>query len=368
MHVGALCSVLTGLALTTAAPSVLAGPLNPPAGAVAATGKTLAEVEPRTAVNAANTPGDADSLFKITQPGSYYLAGNVTGVAARHGIEIAASGVTLDLGGFDVAGVPGSLSGITVTAGGISTVTVRNGSVRNWAGAGIDTNTAGVIGGRIEQVTAAGNGTAGFLLGYSFAVHGCVAVGNTTFGFRLFNGAVVAGCAARQNNDGFSCTSAGVFTDCASFDNTGFGFFSGLGSTFRSCNATSNGDDGITTTSGTSIVDCTAVSNNGDGISFSAHCVVRGNACYNNGAAGVHATGDDNRIEGNNCTSSPRGMDVDAAGNFISRNTCSGNTTNWAVVQGNRCLVVVAANAPAINGDAGGAAPGSADPNANFTY
>ena len=46
----------------------IAGPLDPPAGPITATYKTLAEVEPRTAINATHTPGDADSIFKITQP------------------------------------------------------------------------------------------------------------------------------------------------------------------------------------------------------------------------------------------------------------------------------------------------------------
>ncbi|HZJ13677.1 MAG TPA: hypothetical protein VFD27_01440, partial [Chthoniobacteraceae bacterium] len=72
------------------------GPLTPP-GAPAPTMKTLDQIEPRTAINSTNTPGDDDSLFKITQPGSYYLPGNITGVATKHGIEITASDVTLDL-------------------------------------------------------------------------------------------------------------------------------------------------------------------------------------------------------------------------------------------------------------------------------
>ena len=55
--------------------------------------------EPRIAINTASTPGDADSVFRITQPGSYYLTGNTSGVAAKHGIEIDASDVTLDLMG-----------------------------------------------------------------------------------------------------------------------------------------------------------------------------------------------------------------------------------------------------------------------------
>src|SRR5438105_3055049 len=94
---------------------VSAGDLNPPAGPVAPTHKTLTEVEPRIAINATNTPGDANSLFKITQPGSYYLTGNITGVAAKNGIAIAASGVTLDLNGFDLLGVASSLDGVSVT-------------------------------------------------------------------------------------------------------------------------------------------------------------------------------------------------------------------------------------------------------------
>jgi parallel beta-helix repeat protein len=102
-------------------------------------------------------------------------------------------------------------------------------------------------------------------------------------------------------------------------------------------------------------------------------CTVRGNTCYYNGylsdGAGIHATGRDNRIEANNCTTNDRGIDVDDLGNFISRNTCSGNRmTNWDVVAGNVILVVNATTAGAINGNSGGTAPGSTDPNANFTY
>lgn len=56
--------------------------------------KTLAQVEPRTPIGPDTTPGDNDStpsLYKITQPGSYYLTGPITGVADKIGIETAAS-------------------------------------------------------------------------------------------------------------------------------------------------------------------------------------------------------------------------------------------------------------------------------------
>ena len=91
--------VPVALALVGLSAPSLAGPLDPPVGPITSTAKPLAEIEPRTAINAANTPGDADSIFRIAQPGSYYLPANVTGQAAKRGIEIAASGVTFRIGG-----------------------------------------------------------------------------------------------------------------------------------------------------------------------------------------------------------------------------------------------------------------------------
>src|SRR3990170_4156468 len=120
-----------------------AGSLTPPAGPITSTMKTLTEVEPRIAINATNTPGDADSLFKITQPGSYFLTGNITGLIGKHGVEIAASGITLDLNGFDLVGVAGSLDGVSVTVGSLTNIAVVHGSVRSWGGEGVDLGTVG---------------------------------------------------------------------------------------------------------------------------------------------------------------------------------------------------------------------------------
>src|SRR5689334_15204624 len=121
----------------------LAGPLDPPAGPITPTAKPLAEVEPRIAINAANTPGDADSLYRITQSGSYYLTGNITGVAAKCGIEIGASRVTIDLCGFALTGVAGSLAGVTTDQ--FSTrnnIIVRNGVVSSWDADGVHLDTS----------------------------------------------------------------------------------------------------------------------------------------------------------------------------------------------------------------------------------
>jgi len=61
-------SVPGAIALTvTISHFVGKGDLNPPVGPVAPAHKTWTEVEPRIAINATNTPGDADSLFRIAE-------------------------------------------------------------------------------------------------------------------------------------------------------------------------------------------------------------------------------------------------------------------------------------------------------------
>lgn len=77
-----------------------AGPLSPPAGAIAPTGKPIGEIEARTAVNAVNTPGNLNAAFAITTPGSYYLTGNIT--TSLLTAVSCVDGVTLDLNGFSI--------------------------------------------------------------------------------------------------------------------------------------------------------------------------------------------------------------------------------------------------------------------------
>ena len=105
--------------------------------------------------------------------------------------------------------------------------------------------------------------------------------------------------------------------------------------------------------------------------SFGSSFVV-GNSCENNGFGGygvglLHDAAD-GHIEGNSFLGNDIGLMVTSNMNFISRNTASGNTTNWWVHSGNICVVVEATIAGAISGDSGGTAPGHASPRANFTY
>ena len=118
-----------------------------PPGAPAPTMKSLDQVEPRTPVDATHTPGDSDSVFKITQPGSYYLTGNITGVASKHVIQIEASNVTLDLCGFRI--LSAGIDGINVS-GAQSNIAIKNGSVRTCADDGIDASNADTV--RIHDI------------------------------------------------------------------------------------------------------------------------------------------------------------------------------------------------------------------------
>jgi len=386
-----LSGILSGLSVLACSGVVYAGELDPPPGPVAPTPGP----EPRTPINATNTPGDADSVYKITTPGSYYLTEDVLGETGKHGIEIASSGVSVDLMGFEVRGVLGSLSGIYASQTFLYGIAVANGSITQWGVSGIDLYTFAAARARVEAIRAVGNGADGIRVSSGSIVESCVSDGNSSVGVFAEVGCTVRGCVARENgtfgiNVVTSCSiqqcaatlngSTGIVlgtacsaADCTSENNGGAGFQGGSSSVVRHCTAYSNDTDGINCSVGARVIECNSASNLGDGIEVSGDAFVSGNTCDSNGfgssdGAGIHVTSSDNRIEGNNCTDADRGIDVDLAGSIIVRNTCSGNTTNWDLVAGNVCLVVNATASAAISGNSGGSAPGSTDPSANFTY
>lgn len=135
MRAKIVCGALAGLALGVGL-TVVAGPLNPLAGPVAATHKTLTDVEPRTAVNAANTPGDVGTRHRITRRGSCYLdrSWNFTTpleIGSRNGITIEADNMTLDMRGFSTRAINNARHAIQVTAG-RARVRVHDGHLDNW--------------------------------------------------------------------------------------------------------------------------------------------------------------------------------------------------------------------------------------------
>lgn len=114
--------------------------------------------ESRIAINTTNTPGDADSVFRISLPGSYYLTGNVTTPPGKKGIEIASSDVTIDFNGFRVAGYVGCLSGIASAGSSSDSFVIRIGVVGPVSESGIDMYSSATFGVKIEDVIVRGCG------------------------------------------------------------------------------------------------------------------------------------------------------------------------------------------------------------------
>jgi hypothetical protein len=129
-----------------------AGPLNPPAGSVAPTGRTLDEVYDRIPVVGGSDgrtpiPGGATAA-SLSTPGSYVLTGNIATAGA--GITISAPNVTLDLNGFTVSSTNTSASVISITPSAHGAV-VRNGVVSG--GQACVTAQSGVVAVLVEDVS-----------------------------------------------------------------------------------------------------------------------------------------------------------------------------------------------------------------------
>lgn len=351
-----------------------AGPLTPPAGPVAPTPGP----EPRIAINATNTPGDANSVFRITQPGSYYLTGNVTGQAAKHGIEVAANAVTIDLNGFALIGVVGSLTGVISDIAADTGITLINGSIRTWGQSGVNFFSFQTLDCLLDRLVVSGNGSSGIVTANNARMSNCVASDNTASGFNTGSGCLATNCTA-EDNGSYGITTGGNTTvsNCTSTSNASGGISVGTGSTVIGCTASSNSGWGIGTSSECLVIDCNAGRNAEDGIRCAGSgSLIRGNVCATNGintgdGAGIVVVSVENRIENNQCTNNDRGIEVSAAGNLIFRNSCADNTTNWVIVANNvygpildRTAVVGAA----VNGNAATSTLGSTDANANYSY
>lgn len=340
-----------------------AGPLNPPAGPIVSTGKTTQEIfdkvgssEPRVPISLSTTPGDANSLYKITQPGSYYLTGNITGVAGKHGIEIASGEVTLDLNGFTLQGIAGmgAFDGINASVASLRGIKIRNGNVRDWGGEGIDLFTA----------------TALFC-----TVEGIYARSNASHGIYMDDGSTVIDCAANLNGgSGIDIDSGARVERCRSSGNVLFGIDVGTG-IVRECYTTGNDASGIFASNSTTVEHCKSDINGVDGIVAGSSSVIRHNTCSSNGVnsttgAGVHITGVGAHVEANRCITADRGILVDAGSNTIVKNICVSNSIDWIIAVNNIYGPIIDRRAPAtafVNGFAATGTMGSTDPNANFS-
>lgn len=390
--VGSLALLVSGGAVVVS----LAGPLDPPAGPVAPTYKTLQQVEPRTDV--ATLAGTANARHIIVQPGAYYLTANVVGGAGLNGIVINADNVTLDLNGFAVIGAASSGDGITLSTV-RSNVTIRNGVVRGWTADGVDAADDNTV--IVDGLIASNNGGMGIAAGDGAVIKNCTSRANTGIGIRAAEGCSLQACTSSDNGgDGFFTSSAGatnalagVVNGCSAVRNGGNGFTSsnssvlncnssfnngngfavgnstvstcwardnGLngfagGGHFSGCATRSNAQDGFHVGEGTQIEDCLARGNTGDGIDCDKevtvrNCHVEDNSLGAGGSVGIRLVMTDCRVEGNTVLNN-LGTGIlcaaGATGNVIVGNRASGNggAGNFSIVAGNFLGTVVASEA-----------------------
>jgi hypothetical protein len=229
--------------------------------------------------------------FTIDECGSYVVTRCLKGVPGSAGITVAADDVTVDLAGFSLEGVPGSLEGIVVQAG-RRNVAVVGGTVQGWGGNGIDAEDATDC--LLEGVRARSNGGYGAVLGFGGVVRDCMAPDNAGSGFVVGPGGIVSGSAANSNGVNgivatFVATATGVVIEgCSARGNAFVGVFAGDGTTVAHTSVTQNGTGGISVGAGCNVVDCTVIYNGEDGIN-AFDSLVRGNTSRGNAGAQINA-------------------------------------------------------------------------------
>ena len=263
----------------------------------------------QTAVTTALTPIDSVP-FTITEPGSYYLTRSMT-IDSGNAITIDSSDVTLDLMGHTLDGLDSASFGIQ---GAVSTrnIRIQNGSLVRFAGSALSSTASHLW---VTNIRALDNGAAGiFVTGIPVVVSDCEASGNGSVGIQVLGDGVVRDTIVRGNLAGLLASDARISRNLVEF----------------------NTNRGIWCVGECSIVDNTVRANNsGDTVNFAGihvtgdNSLVRGNQVTGNLQQNILVSGSGNAIEGNLITNSSLGVhfDLSAGDNATAHNRWSNHTT-----------------------------------------
>lgn len=356
---------------------VFAGPLDPPAGTIASTGKSLAEVEPRISVQ--SLPSTGTAMYVISQPGSYYLAGNVNATSGKNGIQIAADNVTLDLCGFAVIGAAGAGDGITGPGGTtyLKNVSIINGTIRGWPGSGINVPTDNA---RFEKLRLSNNTLAGINAGVSlgttvadcqFADNGGSSGGNVFVG----NACIVERCTFFSSSLtgsalGVSTADGSTVRDCIFNSVRGTNVSAGGQCVIERNTIVSAKGEGINVGTKSTVSNNTVSGSVGNGITLNGQqCVARNNTLTNcaQGSAsfgGIVSSLNHHTIDGNSATFCGQGIRITGLGSIITRNTARQCLNNYTLSTSNSVGPLVTVS---LSGDFAAVANAN-NPWANFVH
>jgi parallel beta-helix repeat protein len=294
--------------------------------------------------------------LRVEWPAVVRLAGTLI-AHDGDGIIVAATGVTIDLGGHDLLARDGSGTGILVE-GDVMALTVRNGTVAGWSGAGIDARTA--TGSLFEKLTLHKNGEWGLRTGSGSKVMDVVAHMNLKDGILTDADTLVQGCTVTNNgNDGLHLGNHSMAMNCVASENYLFGIRVFSGAMVKDCTASHN-NMGISADDGATIQDCTTSFNTLIGIRITSSSIVEGNTVQNNDTGIAVLDGPGSRVAHNNLTGNKTGLLLSSTGNLCYCNSAASNGTNYMIADGN-----AAARVYEVTGDA---SFWVADPWGNLSY
>ncbi len=170
------------------------------------------------------------SGLTISNPGFYFLGGNLTYSGTGAAITINADDVTIDLMGFSLTGPGGSGPPDGVYMFGRSNVEVRNGTVRGFA-IGVreaDSNNNGNKH-RIINVRAINNVTGIWLFGKNHLIKNCSASKNSSYALCIGGSGLVSDCEANNNDIGIVMDGPGSILGNTALNNSSMNFVLGHG-------------------------------------------------------------------------------------------------------------------------------------------
>jgi len=273
------------------------------------------EINEACAVNTGCFSGDTAGFpVTITAAGSYRLTSNlVVPNAITNGINVNASGVSIDLNGFGIIGsacVGQSTSTCKPTEG---------------SGSGVNFSIATEpLGTSVKNGTIIGMGRYGVYLGQQAEVSNLRVRWNRLNGIHVSAGSTVSTNTSYQNGGAGIYAANSVISKNSVFENGGQGISAFGLSTISSNTAILNGDDGIASGDGSTITGNSASKNAGTGIHAENGCTVSNNTAYGNGNWGLDlhfGSGYSNNVVLSNTTGTVTG------GVQFGQNLCNGDTT-----------------------------------------